>query len=85
MTPQEAIAKIRMFCLHKCEFDCNCCAYGVAIKALEKQIPKKPIGDGICRYCPVCSGDVGYIDAMAEAKLKYCNKCGQAIDWSDAK
>lgn len=58
-------------------------AIQVAIEALEKQTPKKPIGDGIYRYCPVCSRDVGYIDALAEAKLKYCNDCGQAIDWSE--
>ena len=57
------------------------------IKALEKQIPKKPIweGDGYSYgdmvydtwYCPSC--DYDYEDTE---EYKYCPCCGQAIDWS---
>jgi len=44
------------------------------MKALEKQIPKKPI----FKYCPHCSGRV-----MDYAE--YCYKCGQKIDWEGRK
>lgn len=58
-------------------------------KALEKQIPKKPITVrfpfSLC--CPVCNSPVGfYSDFLTEdaiIKLKYCAGCGQAIDWSE--
>ena len=57
---------------------------GLAIKALEKQIPRKPVeqGDGINCNCPACGRYVGYIDAMAWEIPKYCDECGQALDWS---
>lgn len=45
-------------------------ANAMAIKALEKQIPKKPIH----KYCPHCSrGVMDYAE--------YCYKCGQKLDW----
>lgn len=61
-------------------------ALEMAIQALEKQIPKKPIhitrnehSTRIIGYgCPACHKDVigsGF----------YCWSCGQAIDWSDEK
>ena len=61
----------------------------VAIKALEKQIPKKPYleGDGYADgqlvydtwICPCCEEryEVDYDD------YKHCPECGQAIDWSE--
>ena len=59
-------------------------AYEMAINALEKQIPKKPInkqkgynyklGD-----CPVCS----HKDVMVGQN--FCCKCGVALDWSEDK
>lgn len=65
---------------------------GLAIKALEKQIPKKPTfeGDGFDEngniiydtwICPCCEEEyeVDYDDH------KYCPWCGQMIDWSDFK
>lgn len=50
--------------------------------AVEKQIPKKPIMDndnGIYddEICPSCM-------RRCFPKERYCDKCGQAIDWSDA-
>lgn len=56
------------------------------IAALEKQIPNKAIEvkerhnfrqeviykDG---YCPICKNEIS-------SAYLYCNKCGQAIDWS---
>ena len=64
-----------------------------AIDALDKQIPKKPISNKVkvgkvkvgngwwCKgttihKCPIC-------DEYATRTSKYCNQCGQALDWSD--
>jgi hypothetical protein len=56
-----------------------------AIKALEKQIPMKPIGDlhSAPHYrCPACnSAVVLYEDSP---KLPCCQWCGQKLDWEDA-
>lgn len=65
-------------------------------EALEKQIPKKLIVDSeICHYvdcqyffCPYCRNHIitrldG--DLIAGRKQKCCDKCGQALDWSDIK
>ena len=60
-------------------------AVDVAIDALEKQIPKKPLHMHKNYYCPVCKED-GWIlwdDAIPNDMDKYCGKCGQAIDWSN--
>lgn len=47
--------------------------------AREKQIPKKPdfTEDKEFALCPCCNGK-GLLD-----KQKYCDNCGQMIDWSD--
>ena len=51
----------------------------VAIEALEKQIPKKPdfTEDKEFALCPCCNGK-GLLN-----KQKYCDNCGQKLDWSD--
>ena len=48
----------------------------VAVSALEKQVPMKPINREGTTYfcCPVCGGNHTY---------QYCGDCGQALDWSD--
>jgi hypothetical protein len=57
----------------------------LACKALEKQIPKKPISNshdmfGIkCCICPVCHCHV------YSTSNDFCHRCGQALDWSDVK
>ena len=48
----------------------------LAKKAVEKQIPKKPI---YWHYCAVCASDINGIKGSGN----YCFRCGQAIDWSD--
>lgn len=54
-------------------------ARDLAIKALEKQIPKKPdfTEDKEFALCPCCNGN-GLAD-----KQKYCDNCGQRLDWSE--
>lgn len=62
-------------------------------KALEKQIPKKPIVNSCCRYvdyqdffCPYCKKriisrlDGDFVDGK---KQQHCDNCGQALDWSE--
>ncbi len=55
-------------------------AYEVSIKALEKQIPKKPIPGGLYS-CPNCEKLLGY--GAFEPKGLYCKNCGQKLDWGD--
>ena len=60
----------------------------VAVEALEKQKPKKYYNhnlDGKC--CPTCLDRAtfqtwkhGY---PVTVKMKFCQNCGQAIDWSE--
>lgn len=92
MTPQEAIRRIKdhneihsrkekFFAVHITE------ALKMAIKALEKQIPKKPIEDGYydepC-VCPNCGSNV-INEADNDYQFNYCYHCGQALDWSDSE
>ena len=51
-------------------------ALEMAIDALKKQIPMKPIlCDDEDLICPTCDADVDW--------KYYCEKCGQKIDWSE--
>ena len=64
------------------KFHGECSVFGealtIAIKALEKQIPKKPkIDDRYVMYiCPCCNDFI-------KVSHNCCQNCGQAIDWSD--
>lgn len=64
-----------------------------AVKAVEKQIPKKvktqfyEVGGVITCFetdvCPTC-GDDFYIDDLGQTMYySFCPNCGQALDWSD--
>ena len=62
-------------------------ALQMAIKALEKQIPKKPklmenplINSKYWFYCPNCNAS-----RHTDIKVKHCSFCGQALDWSDTE
>lgn len=63
----------------------------VAKTNLEKQIPKKPYkirGDKQNDYyCSICKCYLGDDMELKYACLqpKYCQHCGQALDWSDIK
>ena len=58
-------------------------ALGIAIQALEKQIPKKPHKNfekfsGVWCSCGKYLGKGYFVD-----KPSYCTDCGQKLDWSD--
>ena len=61
-------------------------AIGIAIDALEAQVPKK-LGIWNGQYqCPACESQFGNkddVDDMANAKKPYCHFCGQALEWGD--
>lgn len=69
-------------------------AWKMAIEALERQIPKKPefvedeyLNSFKC-YCPQCGfyfGTKGKHSVVLFDMPKYCPKCGQVTDWSDAE
>ena len=58
-------------------------ALAIAIDALEKQVPKKPLHMHKNYYCPICkeNGWMLWDDAIPNDMDKYCGKCGQAINW----
>ena len=55
----------------------------IAIEALEKQIPYKPIkSDREIRYCEVWKCPKCGFEWSGRV-VDYCYKCGQHIDWSE--
>ena len=66
-------------------------ALKMAINALEKQIPKKPIKREeflkgkhtvTVALCPNCDSLIGLYN-FAKTSFKCCCECGQALNWSD--
>lgn len=83
MTPQEVIETIKI-AIAEVEWDYPMdytVAFEEAIKALEKQIPKKPVNyDSVPHSrCPVCNNSVKVFEDAHEHH--YCLYCGQALDW----
>lgn len=93
MTPEEAID----FISNKIQIDVRFCsdddinktetALKLAISALEKQIPKKPIPteEQNIRYvmnytCPSCGKHF-----IGTGIANYCYHCGQALDWRETE
>lgn len=79
MTPQEVIKTLEVA---KAEVEWNypmdyAVAIDEAIKAIDKQIPKKPEIEGEYYICPVC----GVYQETSEGNPPYCINCGQAIDF----
>lgn len=68
-----------------------CSAGEIAVEAIEKQIPKKPICiEDKMWCCPKCDNNlmnkwVKYPTKLVpkSAGLPYCLSCGQRIDWSE--
>lgn len=48
-----------------------------AKEALEKQMPEKPVANGVIHHCPDCNNVV--VDMF---KHPFCDECGKALDWS---
>lgn len=93
MKPEEAIRKLRYPELPDGLVMVGLEARQEAIKALEKQIPMKPIDKTKpddtaslayenCNIivCPACGRRL-----KLKSKGKYCDKCGQKLDWSVEK
>lgn len=58
----------------------------VGIYAMEKQIPKKPIGRYTDYKCSVCGRRVrSGKGSSSRVRDNFCQRCGQALDWSDAE
>lgn len=77
MTNEEALKIIKSL---RFDDDDVAIALQYAIKALEKQIPKKVIwkfgGDGLPYvHCGVCGKSI--------LRSDYCDNCGQRLDWRD--
>ena len=79
MKENEASTILKAEIVHHPEYSIFAEALGIAIQALEKQIPKKPdfTEDKEFALCPCCNGK-GLLN-----KQKYCANCGQKLDWSD--
>ena len=103
MKYEEALQSVLMYCSEECGKIDSCrgeykeCVEATVIKALEKQIPKKPkrvdknsVFDGNWKMiCPCCGATLmKRITTEDESRpvhynmTKHC-KCGQALDWSE--
>jgi hypothetical protein len=67
----------------------DCEALDKAISAVKKTIPQKVTHEATlykCCTCPNCKNVVDkFTDFLGEkvrVRIKYCNFCGQALDWS---
>lgn len=94
MTENETIEKLKNMRLfmqiedknNDCKFtEDDYKANEMAIQALEKQIPKKPVKSEkqVVRYvntyyCPICN-----LGITGTNIAKWCYHCGQKLDWSD--
>ena len=86
MKASEASTILKAEIVHHPECSIFAEALGLAIQALEKQIPKKVVKDGKWSYkCPCCSecAETDCGDVFYDYRLDYCNGCGQKLDWSD--
>ena len=90
MTYEEALQSVLRYCSEDCGKIDTCrgedkeCAEAAVIKALEKQIPKKPIirkaedyfGNVKHTLCPNCQET-----EFVFTQPCFCHHCGQAINW----
>ena len=89
MTNQEAINDLKVILSEITECEESICyvtdidaePLRLAIKALEKQIPKKPVYGAANIKCPNCGATLLYY--FHSFKIDYCNECGQRLDWSE--
>lgn len=56
----------------------------MAIKALEKQIAKKPLGTTMAKDKDTSVGSIGKCpccDSIVAEDMLWCDECGQKLDW----
>ena len=92
MNPNDAKSTFLLeHCAERCEGyqnddTCKNCEINVAIKAIDKQIPKKPEpkkdASGEYYVCPICGV---YQEYLTDGKPPYCVNCGQALDWQEVE
>ena len=89
MTNQEAINDLKVILSEITECEESICyvtdidaePLRLAIKALEKQTPKKPVYGAANIKCPNCGATLLYY--FYSFKIDYCDECGQRLDWSE--
>lgn len=93
ITPQEAIEFIN----NEVQIDIRFCtiaevaktqeAFNLAISALEKQIPKKPIQANQLGFywCPNCTSAIKKRIEHSVRIIANCPFCGQVLDWSNTE
>lgn len=57
--------------------ECKDCRWGVALEALDKQIPFEPETDHLILGVGRCKCGVEFLDK----KTNYCGNCGQKLMW----
>ena len=58
----------------------------MALDALEKQMPIKPIGKHTSYKCPVCNRRVRSGKGSSSFGVDhFCQRCGQALDWRETE
>lgn len=84
MTYEEVLKDVQGECDELCEEkECEDCEAYLIKKALEKQVPKKPLRSGIFYDCPNCLETVGHVTPRGRLIAEHHCKCGQAINWSE--
>ena len=89
MTNQEAVNDLKVILSEITECEESICyitdvdaePLRLAIKALERQIPKKPVYGAANIKCPNCGATLLYY--FHSFKIDYCDECGQRLDWSE--
>ena len=92
MKPEDAKSTFLLeHCAERCEGyqnddACETCEINFAIKAIDKQIPKKPEpkkdASGEYYVCPICGV---YQEYLTDGKPPYCVNCGQALGWQEVE
>ena len=85
MTIEKAMKILRAVDGIECRFQGYTTALGIAMFALEKQLPKKADNNNGVRACPNCHRGTYNPNWITKKKIhkSYCIFCGQALDWSD--
>lgn len=87
MTEQQAVKRIKDEIGWESS-ELNREAFEMGVKALEKQIPKKPTIDefdyGEGYICPKCESFLHYVkDDDEHYRTNYCLHCGTKLDWGN--